>query len=96
MDISPLFYGKDIDTDSRPLYWEFPGKQRAIRYQGWKAVTVKKGAPLELYRIKDDPYEQHNLADDHPDVVKELDKLMRLMRTPSVNYPIEDEVRSEK
>ena len=91
MDISPLFYGKDIDTDSRPLYWEFPGKQRAIRYQGWKAVTVKKGAPLELYRIKDDPYEQHNLADDHPDVVKELDKLMRLMRTPSVNYPIEDE-----
>ena len=91
LDISPLFYGKDIDTDSRPLYWEFPGKQRAIRYQGWKAVTVKKGAPLELYRIKDDPYEQHNLADDHPDVVKELDKLMRQMRTPSVNYPIEDE-----
>ena len=91
LDISPLFYGKDIDTDSRPLYWEFPGKQRAIRHQGWKAVTVKKGAPLELYRIKDDPYEQHNLADDHPDVVKELDKLMRQMRTPSVNYPIEDE-----
>ena len=96
MDISPLFYGKDIDTDSRPLYWEFPGKQRAIRHKGWKAVTVKKGAPLELYRIKDDPYEQHNLADDHPDVVKELDKLMRQLRTPSVNYPIEDEVRSEK
>ena len=96
MDISPLFYGKDIDTDSRPLYWEFPGKQRAIRYKGWKAVTVKKGAPLELYRIKDDPYEQHNLADDHPDVVKELDNLMRQLRTPSVNYPIEDEVRSEK
>ena len=96
MDISPLFYGKDIDTDSRPLYWEFPGKQRAIRYKGWKAVTVKKGAPLELYRIKDDPYEQHNLAADHPDVVKELDKLMRQLRTPSVNYPIEDEVRSEK
>ena len=91
MDISPLFYGKDIDTDSRPLYWEFPGKQRAVRHGPWKAVTVKKGAPLELYRIKDDPYEQHNLAADHPDIVKELDKLMRLMRTPSPNYPIEDE-----
>ena len=91
MDISPLFYGKHIDTDSRPLYWEFPGKQRAIRHNGWKAVTVKKGAPLELYRIKDDPYEQHNLANDYPDVVKELDKKMREMRTPSVNYPIADE-----
>ena len=91
MDISPLFFGQDIDTDSRPLYWEFPGKQRAIRRGEWKCVTVKKNAPLELYRIKDDPYEQHNLAAEHPDVVKQLDELMHAMRTPSPNYPIEDE-----
>ena len=91
MDISPLFFGRDIDTDSRPLYWEFPGKQRAIRHQGWKAVTVKKGAPLELYRIKDDPLEQHNLAADYPDVVQRLDALMRRLRIPSANYPIDDE-----
>ena len=91
MDISPLFFGKDIDTDSRPLYWEFPGKQRAIRHGEWKCVTVKKNAPLELYRIKDDPYEEHNLAAEHPDVVKRLDALMHNLRTPSPNYPIEDE-----
>ena len=91
MDISPLFYGEDIDTDSRPLYWEFPGKQRAIRQAGWKCVTVKKGAPLELYRIKDDPYEQHNLANDYPKLVQQLDSLGRTMRTSSPNYPIEGE-----
>jgi arylsulfatase A-like enzyme len=91
MDISPLFYGEDIDTDSRPLYWEFPGKQRAIRHQGWKAVTVKKGAPLELYRIKDDPYEQHNLAAEHPDIVSQLDSIGHSLRTPSPNYPIDNE-----
>lgn len=91
MDISPLFYGQDIDTDSRPLYWEFPGKQRAIRHAGWKCVTVKKNAPLELYRIKEDPYEEHNLAAEHPEVVKELDQLMHKLRTPSPNYPIDNE-----
>ena len=91
MDISPLFFGQDIDTDSRPLYWEFPGKQRAIRHGEWKCVTVKKNAPLELYRIKDDPYEEHDLAAEHPDVVKELDQLMHQLRTPSPNYPIENE-----
>ena len=91
MDISPLFYGKDIDTDSRDLYWEFPGKQRAIRSSGWKAVTVKKGAPLELYRIKDDPLEQHNLAAEYPEIVQRLDSLGHAMRTPSPNYPIDDE-----
>jgi arylsulfatase A-like enzyme len=91
MDISPLFFGRDIDTDSRDLYWEFPGKQRAVRHGPWKAVSVKKGAPLELYRIKEDPLEQKNLADDYPDVVRELDALMWRLRTPSPNYPIEGE-----
>ena len=91
MDISPLFYGKDIDTDSRPLYWEFPGKQRAIRQGEWKAVTVKKGAPLELYRIKEDPYEKNDLAKAYPDVVKKLDSMMCRMRMPSKNYPIDEE-----
>ena len=91
IDISPLFFGHDIDTDSRPLYWEFPGKQRALRLNGWKAVTVKKNAPLELYRIQEDPTESNNLAAQYPDKVKEMDRLMRQMRTPSVNYPIDGE-----
>jgi arylsulfatase A-like enzyme len=89
MDISPLFYGHDIDTDSRPLYWEFPGKQRALRHNGWKAVSVKKGAPLELYRIKEDPLEQHNLAKDYPALLQQMDSLMHQLRTPSPNYPCE-------
>ncbi len=91
IDISPLFYGQDIDTDSRPLYWEFPGKQRAIRHGEWKAVTVKKGAPLELYRIKEDPYEKHDLAGDYPEVVRQLEKEIKQLRKPSPNYPIDDE-----
>ncbi len=91
IDISPLFYGQDIDTDSRPLYWEFPGKQRAIRHGEWKAVTVKKSAPLELYRIKEDLYEKHDLAGDYPEVVRQLEKEIKQLRKPSPNYPIDDE-----
>ena len=91
VDISPLFFGQDIDTDSRPLYWEFPGKQRALRWQGWKAVSVKKNAPLELYRIKDDPYEEHNLADQYPELLQQMEQMMRQLRTPSPNYPIDGE-----
>ena len=91
MDISPLFFGHDIDTDSRPLYWEFPGKQRALRWKGWKAVSVKRGAPLELYRIKDDPYEQHDMAAQHPELLQQMEQMMRQLRTPSPNYPIDNE-----
>ena len=94
MDISPLFFGGDMDTDHRYLYWEFPGKQRALRYGEWKCVTVKKGAPLELYHISADPTETDNLADAHEEMVKQMDAVMRLMHKPSENYPVpEDEVK---
>ncbi len=91
MDVSALFLGGDVDTDHRPLYWEFPGKQRALRLGPWKAVTIKKGAPLELYNIAEDPTESHNLAAKYPDKVKELDNMMRQIRRPSVNYPIPED-----
>lgn len=62
INILPLLYGQPLNTDDRTLYWEFPGVQRAARHGDWKCVTTKRGAPLELYNIKDDPAEAHNLA----------------------------------
>ncbi|MBQ9672719.1 MAG: sulfatase-like hydrolase/transferase [Prevotella sp.] len=91
MDISPLFFGGHADTDSRYLYWEFPGKQRAIRHGEWKCVTVKKNAPLELYRISEDKNEQHNLAADYPELVRQLDEQMKRMHHYSPNYPLPGE-----
>ena len=96
IDISPLFFGGEVDTDHRYLYWEFPGKQRAIRFGDWKCVTVKKDAPLELYRITDDPREEHNLAKEHPEMVKEFDQMMHRMHKPSENYPIPEDKEPKK
>ncbi len=48
------------------MYWEFHerGFQQAVRMGNWKAVRLKKDAPLELYDLPDDPYEQRNVASD--------------------------------
>ncbi len=53
------------------LYWEFHerGFQQAVRMGDWKAVRLKKDAPLELYDLARDPNEQHDVAAAHPDVV---------------------------
>lgn len=91
INILPLFYGKQLDTDHRLLYWEFPGVQRAARKGDWKCVTTKRGAPLELYNIKEDMEERHNLADQYPEMVKEFDKEMKAIRHPSPNWPLEGE-----
>lgn len=91
MDVSPLFYGKQIDTDNRYLYWEFPGKQRAIRHGEWKAESIGQGHPVELYNIKEDPTEQNNLAEKYPKMVKALDKMMKKMHHPSPYWPLKGE-----
>lgn len=91
MDVSPLFYGKQIDTDNRYLYWEFPGKQRAIRHGEWKAESIGQGHSVELYNIKEDPTEQNNLAEKYPKMVKALDKMMKKMHHPSPYWPLKGE-----
>lgn len=91
MNILPLFYGKKLNTDNRLLYWEFPGKQRAARRGDWKAVTVTPNAPLELYNIKEDMTESHNLADKYPEMVKKFDTEMKVMHKPSPNWPLPGE-----
>lgn len=88
MNILPLIMGEEMpETDERMLYWEFPGKQRAARKGDWKAVTVKRNQPLELYNIREDMTESVNLADTFPEIVKAFEEEMKRMRTPSPNWP---------
>ena len=87
INILPLFYGKQVDTDNRLLYWEFPGKQRAARKGDWKCVTIHPNQPLELYNLKEDPEETNNLAKKYPRRVKEFDEEMQRMHIPTPNWP---------
>lgn len=90
MNILPLILGEEMpETDERLLYWEFPGKQRAARRGDWKVVTVKRGAPLELYNLRKDMTESHNLASEYPELVEQFDREMRAGRVPSPNWPDE-------
>ncbi|NDV82162.1 sulfatase-like hydrolase/transferase [Bacteroides sp. 51] len=91
MNILPLFYGEEVDTDNRLLYWEFTGKQRAARKGDWKVVSVKKDAPLELYNLKEDITESNNLAATYPEKVVGFEAEMRAMRVSTPNWPLAGE-----
>ncbi len=74
------------------LYWEYGGRQ-AVRMGDWKAYRKDVNSPIELYNLKDDIAEQHNLAEKKPDVVSQMREIMRDARTESELFPL---VRKKK
>jgi arylsulfatase A-like enzyme len=91
----PTLLGRDSKQKKHEfLYWEFheQGKRQAVRMGDWKGVRqdVAKNpdGPIELYNLKDDIGEQHNIAGRHPEVVAKIEQLMKSARTPSENWPL--------
>jgi arylsulfatase len=65
----PVF-AKDGSVSHDSMWWLHEGN-RAIRVGDWKLVAAK-GDPWELYDLKTDRAEQHNLASQQPGKVREL------------------------
>jgi arylsulfatase len=70
--LAPAFQ-KDITIDRDFLWWLHEGN-RAIRAGDWKLVAAK-GDPWELYDLRSDRAESHDLAQAQPEKVKELEAL---------------------
>ncbi|WP_343561383.1 arylsulfatase [Sphingobacterium sp.] len=79
------------------LYWEFheDGGRQAVRKGDWKLILqkVRSGSPTtELYNLKQDPKEQHNIAEGNPGKVKELGRLIEQAHVESSIFPLTSKV----
>ena len=78
----PTLLGKDSEQKKHKyLYWELYESNRpncAVRYGKWKGVVAdrRKGLNIELYDLSGDQGESKNLADQYPEVVEEIRKMM--------------------
>jgi arylsulfatase A-like enzyme len=92
VSLVPTLRGKT--QDPRPfLYREFPsyGGQQIIRVGDWKAVrqNMNRGnLAIELYNLAEDPGEENNVADEHPELVSKLAKMMAKQHEPSDTFPL--------
>lgn len=86
VNLKPLLEGgKSLEV--RTLYWEFPGKQVAIRQGKWKAVMVSRDTGFELFNIDEDPNETTNLAEHYPEILTNLIQEIEETRTESPYWP---------
>ena len=75
--VFPTLLGKDEQQQKHDfLYWEFhETDQIGVRMGDWKMVVVK-GVP-HLYDLANDIHEDHDIAAQHPDIVKQMKEIIR-------------------
>ena len=84
VNLLPFLTGENAGAPHEALYWRF-GQQIALRVGDWKLVKAPGGgispggrrgkastAGAQLYNLKEDIGEKHNLAEKHAEKVKEL------------------------
>ena len=84
ISIVPELLGEKAAGRAQPqhdyLYWEHQNQHdrnmQAVRMGDWKAIRLDAGEPLELYNLRMDVGEQHNVADAHPNVVQGMEKII--------------------
>jgi len=75
LDISNLFKRKEIETESRTMYWKTPNSS-AIREGDWKLIIKNDDTNPELFNLANDPYEKQEIGEQNPKRVKDLKKLL--------------------
>jgi arylsulfatase A-like enzyme len=95
VDIAPSLAGKTQPAlAERFLYWEFykDGVQaQSSRWRHWKAVRDPQSKKIELYDLTTDIGESHDVAAEHPDVVKKFEEFFGTARTESRDWPMKAE-----
>ncbi len=73
------------------LYWEFyeQGYDQAARMGDWKAVKRgTNGSKLELFNLKSDLAERENVANQNPEIVAKMEKVLREAHEQSDVFPL--------
>jgi arylsulfatase len=93
LSLLPTLLGRGRQTRHEFLFWDFNGYggQQAVRLADWKGVrrNLQRGkTKIELYNLANDVGEQHDVADQHPAIVRRIQAIMEREHTRSEVFPM--------
>jgi arylsulfatase A-like enzyme len=92
----PSLLGRqDEQKQHQWLYWEYHSgratSQAVLLDERWKGIrNESRAAPLELYDLRIDTTETHNIASRHPEIVGKMETYLKTAREDSINWPLRD------
>jgi len=75
VDLLPFALGRKSTTPHERLFWRSGHYQVAIA-DGWKLQVAERPDKVWLFDMRNDPTEQHNVADSHPDRVHAMREML--------------------
>ena len=94
VSILPTLTGKGKQSQHEYYYWEFHEQngRQAVRWKDWKGIRLNvskdDNAPIELYDLAADIGEEHNIAEQHPDIIKKIKTFMQEAHVQDKNWPL--------
>lgn len=73
------------------LYWEHARKEQAVRIGSWKGIKKSPSSKIQLYNLHADPGETDDISASNPEVVDQMERIMKNCRTESKLYPLTEE-----
>jgi len=92
----PTLLGWGEQEEHEYLYWEFheQGGKQAVRKGNWKAVRLdvreNPDSAIELFDLVNDISEENNVAGQYPEIVEQMDRIMKESHVPSEIFPLFD------
>tara|TARA_B100000676_G_scaffold55209_2_gene54307 strand:+ start:1 stop:1203 length:1203 start_codon:yes stop_codon:yes gene_type:complete len=83
--LQPAFVGDKIERDA--IYWEHEGN-RAVRVGDWKLVAKGPEGAWELYNLRDDRTELHNVVKQEPEIAAQLMEKFEVYARRANVYPL--------
>lgn len=100
ISVVEAFSGSPLSFPHPYLNWDYGHNRdrydQAVRMGNWKGIKLGVGSPLQLFDLSKDLRESNDIAEHHPDVVAQIERIMKDSYVPDDRYKIGEIYRGSK